>query len=93
MPIPFHFPRELSAYVMAGEYALPNAQLVRRRIDYQETAEYRVVRPVTRSSGIVASGTVNARGDADVDLAKPLSVSVDEQEFGKRIPDDKHSIA
>lgn len=81
MPIPFHFPHELSAYVMAGEYSLPNAQLVRRRIDYQETAEYRVVGPVTRSSALVTPNTVDGRGDASTDLRIPLSIRVDEQDF------------
>ncbi len=57
--IPFHFPRELSAYVMANADALPNAQLVHRRIDYRETAEYRVLEPGgTTSTRTVTSGGI-----------------------------------
>lgn len=64
--IPHHFPHNLSAYVMAGPDALPNAQLVLRRINYQETAEYRVFdeangtsRTTTGSSALAAP--LNAR--------------------------------
>lgn len=82
--VSFHFPRDFSAYVMAGEYAVPNAQLVRRRIDYQETAEYRVVRPATGSAS-----DVDGRGDVSVGLRKPLAVSM--EEFPKTAGDEKLS--
>ncbi|VDM15831.1 unnamed protein product [Hydatigera taeniaeformis] len=84
MSIPFHFPREFSAYVMAGEYAVPNAQLVRRRIDYQETAEYRIVRPLTGSTSVV-----DARGDVSIGLRKPLTVGM--EECSKTASDEKLS--
>ncbi|CUT99140.1 SUN domain containing protein 1 [Echinococcus multilocularis] len=77
-------PKRLPSYVMAGEYAVPNAQLVRRRIDYQETAEYRVVRPTTGSVS-----AVDGRGDVSVGLRKPLTVST--EEFFKRTGDEKLS--
>ncbi|KAL5105992.1 hypothetical protein TcWFU_000006 [Taenia crassiceps] len=66
-------PKNLPSYIMAGEYAVPNAQLVRRRIDYQETAEYRLVRPVTGSAS-----DIDGRGDVSASLRKPLTVSMEE---------------
>ncbi|VDD78949.1 unnamed protein product [Mesocestoides corti] len=61
-------PRDLPAYVMAGVNSLSNTQLARRRrrIDYQEAAEYRVVEsvgaaliPTTPNTTTVAGVTGN----------------------------------
>lgn len=85
---------------MAGEHAVPNAQLVRRRIDYQEVAEYRMLHPSTGIAGktsasdlvtTTSTGKIASKALDDPAFRKPLSVQVDESPA--RSVDDRVSIS
>nr|CDS28442.1 SUN domain containing protein 1 [Hymenolepis microstoma] len=84
-------PKQLPSYVMAGEHSVPNAQLVRRRIDYQEVAEYRMLQPAASST--TTKTTTNNMSAKTLDnqvFCKPLSVEIDESPI--KIVDEKGSL-
>ncbi|KAM3176719.1 hypothetical protein ACTXT7_005960 [Hymenolepis weldensis] len=88
-------PKQLPSYVMAGEHSVPNAQLVRRRIDYQEVAEYRMLKPTAGSTTTKTSTTtankISATTLANPVFCKPLSVRIDESPV--KIVDEKASLS
>ncbi|KAM7536455.1 hypothetical protein Aperf_G00000083075 [Anoplocephala perfoliata] len=78
-------PKQLPSYVMSGEQAVPNAHLVRRRIDYQEVAEYRVLQP-TGATTTILTKSLNAPS-----LRKPLFEQFDESSLDNT--DERISIS
>ncbi|VUZ43834.1 unnamed protein product, partial [Hymenolepis diminuta] len=88
-------PKQLPSYVMAGEHSVPNAQLVRRRIDYQEVAEYRMLKPTAGSTTTKTSTTttnkISAKTLGNPVFCKPLSVRIDESPV--KIVDERASLS